>query len=156
MSSFPILLVEDDLLDLQLAREAFLEVGVDNEIHHVRDGEELLAFLRRDGQFEGRPLPRPGLIILDLNMPRLDGPAAIEQIRRDPHLRTIPIVVMTTSSNEVDVQRAYRLGASAYVVKPNTFGDLVDQIGQVVRFWCGTARIVQPDEQPRELEGVGS
>jgi two-component system response regulator len=131
-----ILMAEDDADDRLLVREAFEESRLINELRFVEDGEELLEYLRREGRYAGSdPAPRPGLILLDLNMPRMDGREALKAIKADPDLRRIPVVVMTTSKAEEDIFRSYDLGASSYITKPVTFDRLVDLMKALGRYW---------------------
>ena len=131
-----ILLADDDPEDRMLAREALEESRVSNKLDTVVDGEELMDYLNRRGSYEslkGNPLP--GLILLDLNMPRKDGREALREIKSDPHLRRIPVVVLTTSRAEEDIYRTYDLGVNSFITKPVTFGGLVDVIKTLSRYW---------------------
>ncbi|MDB4951176.1 MAG: response regulator receiver protein [Gemmatimonadetes bacterium] len=132
----PILMADDDPDDRLLARDALAEACVANELCFVEDGEELLEYLHGDGRWAppARPL-RPGLILLDLNMPRKDGREALREIKADPGLRRIPVVVLTTSRDEEDVLRCYDLGASSYITKPVTFHGLVSAMTVLGRYW---------------------
>jgi two-component system, response regulator len=131
-----ILLAEDDPDDRMLLQEAVLEGRLANEMRCVEDGEELLDYLRRRGRYTGEgAAPRPGLILLDLNMPRKDGREALREIKADPDLRQIPVVVLTTSKAEEDVFRSYDLGANSFVTKPVTFQSLVDLMRTLGRYW---------------------
>ncbi|HEY1787963.1 MAG TPA: response regulator [Verrucomicrobiae bacterium] len=131
-----ILLADDDPDDRKLTQEAFMENRLANEFHAVEDGEELLDYLHRRGQYESlRGDPLPGLILLDLNMPRKDGREALKEIKADPDLRRIPIVVLTTSKAEEDIVRTYDLGVNSYVTKPVTFKSLVELIKILGCYW---------------------
>ena len=131
-----ILLADDDLDDRKLTQDAFAENRLANQLHCVEDGEDLLEYLRRSGKFSGlRGTPLPGLILLDLNMPRKDGREALKEIKADPELRRIPIVVLTTSKAEEDIVRTYDLGVNSYVTKPVTFKSLVELIKVMGRYW---------------------
>ncbi|REJ80738.1 MAG: response regulator [Acidobacteria bacterium] len=131
-----ILLADDDPDDRLFAREALEESLIANRLHCVEDGEELLEFLRREGRYSPpAEVPRPGLILLDLNMPRVDGRAALAQIKSDPELRRIPVVVMTTSRAEEDVLRSYDLGVNSFISKPVTFGGLVEVMRNLGHYW---------------------
>ena len=131
-----ILLADDDEDDRILAEQAFEECRLANELRMVADGEELLDYLHRRGAFaEPTSAPRPGLILLDLNMPRKDGREALREIKADPVLRSIPIVVLTTSKQEEDVLRTYDLGVNSFITKPVTFEGLVDVIKTLGRYW---------------------
>ena len=131
-----ILLAEDDADDRLLVREALVEGRVLNELRCVEDGEELLDYLRRRGRYaDPEESPRPGLVLLDLNMPRKDGREALREIKADPDLKRIPIVVMTTSKAEEDIVRSYDLGANSYITKPVTFERLVELMKVLGRYW---------------------
>ena len=132
----PILLADDDPEDRQFAREAFQACRLANEIFVVEDGQELLDYLRRAGRYSDPLLsPRPALILLDLKMPRVDGLEALAQIKADPQLRQIPVVVLTTSGVDEDISRSYDLGVSSFIRKPVTFEGLVDAIRGLGRYW---------------------
>jgi CheY-like chemotaxis protein len=131
-----IVLADDDPDDRQLTEEAFAENRLVNQLHCVEDGEKLLDYLHRRGEFEKyRNEPLPGLILLDLNMPRKDGREALKEIKADPALRRIPIVVLTTSKAEEDIVRSYDLGVNSYVTKPVTFKSLVELVKVLGRYW---------------------
>ena len=131
-----ILLAEDDADDRLLVKEALAEGRVLNELRSVGDGEELLDYLRRRGRYaDPAASPRPGLVLLDLNMPRKDGREALREIKADPDLRRIPVVVMTTSKAEEDIFRSYDLGANSYISKPVTFERLVELMKVMGRYW---------------------
>ncbi len=131
-----ILIADDDADDRLMAQEALEEARLANELHGVEDGEELLDYLHRRGPYltlSGTPLP--GLILLDLNMPRKDGREALKEIKADPTLRRIPIVVLTTSKAEEDILRTYDLGVSSFIVKPVAFESLVEVMKALARYW---------------------
>ena len=131
-----ILLAEDDADDRLLVREALTEGRVVNELRCVEDGEELLDYLHRRGRYaDPEESPRPGLVLLDLNMPRKDGREALREIKADPDLKRIPVVVMTTSKAEEDIFRSYDLGANSYITKPVTFERLVELMKVLGRYW---------------------
>lgn len=131
-----ILMAEDDADDRLLVREAFDESRLLNELRFVEDGEELMEYLRRQGRYASPDSsPRPGLILLDLNMPRMDGREALRAIKEDDDLRRIPIVVMTTSKAEEDIFRSYESGASSYITKPVTFERLVELMKALGQYW---------------------
>ncbi len=136
MSSVTILMADDDEDDRQLARDALVESRLRNELRCVEDGEELIEYLTRKGRYEDpASSPRPGLILLDLNMPRMDGREALQIIKSIPELRMIPVVVLTTSKTEEDICRSYDLGASSYITKPVTFGGLVETVQALGKYW---------------------
>jgi CheY-like chemotaxis protein len=131
-----ILYADDDAEDRMLVKDAWEESHVANEMAFVEDGEELMDYLHRRGKYTGLANTRlPGLILLDLNMPRKDGREALKEIKSDPVLRSIPIVVLTTSKAEEDIFRAYDLGVNSFIVKPVTFQSLVDLTVVLNRYW---------------------
>lgn len=141
-----ILLADDDPDDRKLTQDAFMENRLANEFHAVEDGEELMEYLHRQGKYESlRGDPLPGLILLDLNMPRKDGREALKEIKADPDLRRIPIVVLTTSKAEEDIVRTYDLGVNSYVTKPVTFKSLVELIKVLGCYWFEVVQL-PPDE----------
>lgn len=131
-----ILMADDDADDRMLTKEALEESRVSNALYFVEDGEELLDYLNRRGKFaDAEKAPRPGLILLDLNMPRKDGREALREIKADPDLRRIPVVIMTTSKAEEDVFRSYDLGANSFITKPVTFERLVELMRALGQYW---------------------
>jgi CheY-like chemotaxis protein len=141
-----ILLADDDPDDRKLTQDAFVENRLVNVLHCVEDGEELMEYLRRQGRYvDQKDAPLPGLILLDLNMPRKDGREALKEIKADPELRRIPIVVLTTSKAEEDILRTYDLGVNSYVTKPVTFKSLVELIKVLGRYWFEVVEL-PPDE----------
>ena len=131
-----ILYAEDDEEDQMLVQDAFEESRLANELHFVEDGEELMDYLYRRGKYtELNNVPLPGLILLDLNMPKKDGREALSEIKADSNLRRIPIVVLTTSKAEEEILRAYDLGVSGFIIKPVTFESLVDIVKTLSRYW---------------------
>lgn len=131
-----ILLADDDADDRMLAREALVESRLVNDLRSVEDGEQLMDYLHRRGPYaDPESSPRPGLILLDLNMPRKDGREALAEIKSVPALRQIPIVVLTTSKAEEDIYRTYDLGVNSFVTKPVTFDGLVSVMKALGRYW---------------------
>ncbi len=131
-----ILLADDDADDRMLARDALTESRLANDFRTVEDGEELLDYLKSRGKYADRAAhPRPGLILLDLNMPRLDGREALREIKSDPELRQIPVVVLTTSKAEEDIYRSYDMGVNSFITKPVTFDGLVGVMKTLGRYW---------------------
>jgi len=131
-----LLLAEDDPDDCLLVRQALEKCRPTSDLRCVEDGEELLDYLRRRGKYgDPKQSPRPGLILLDLNMPRKDGREALREIKGDPKLRAIPIVVLTTSKSEEDVARAYNLGVNSYITKPVRFAALVEVMQAIGKYW---------------------
>ena len=131
-----ILMADDDADDRAMTKEALEENRLTNPLHFVEDGEALMDYLYRRGRFAG-PLaaPTPGLILLDLNMPKKDGREALAEIKADPGLRRIPVIVLTTSKAEEDIFRSYDLGASSFITKPVTFEGLVQCIRTLGDYW---------------------
>lgn len=134
--SITILMADDDEDDRLLTRDALTESRVLNRLFCVEDGVELLQYLRREDKYEDKDLyPRPGLILLDLNMPRMDGREALQKIKADPELRSIPVVILTTSKQEEDMVKGYGLGAASYITKPVNFEGLVDLMKAIGHYW---------------------
>jgi len=131
-----ILLADDDEDDRRLTKDAFAESRLANDLRCVEDGQQLLDYLRREGAFrDAAAAPRPGLILLDLNMPKLDGREALQAIKADPTLRSIPVVVLTTSKSEEDVFRSYDLGVNSFITKPVSFEGLVEVVRILGHYW---------------------
>ncbi len=131
-----IVMADDDPEDVRMTTEALEESRLANDLRFVENGEELLKYLRREGKYSAEDSsPRPGLILLDLNMPRMDGRTALAEIRRSPELRSIPIVVLTSSKEDADIYRSYDLGVNSYIVKPVTFESLVDILQTLEKYW---------------------
>ena len=141
-----ILIADDDSDDRMLALDAFRENRLTNELRFVEDGQELMDFLKRRGNYAGLAgAPLPALILLDLNMPKKDGREALREIKADPELRRIPIVVMTTSKEEEDVYRAYDLGVNSFITKPASFESLVDIIKSLADYWFDVVELPGDD-----------
>lgn len=131
-----ILMADDDLDDQMLTLDALREAKLSNDIRFVQDGVELLEYLRREGKYANPELsPRPGIVLLDLNMPRMDGRQALAIIKEDKELRRIPVIVLTTSSAEEDIFRSYDMGVNSYVTKPVTFEGLTKLMGVFSNYW---------------------
>ena len=133
-----ILLVEDSPRDAELVLTALAEHHLANEVVHVRDGADAMDYLYRRGKFTDRSTGEPAVVLLDLKMPRVDGLEVLRQIKADPVLKMIPVVMMTSSREERDLLRSYELGVNAYVVKPVHFHELVDAVKNVGAFWAVT------------------
>ena len=134
-----ILLVEDSPSDRALAMHALREARVSNELHTVADGEAAMAFLRRSGEYAD--VPRPDLVILDLNLPKKDGREVLADLKDDPDLRAIPVIVLTTSAADEDITAMYDLQAAGYVTKPVAFGDFVAAVRGIEEFWLSLVRL---------------
>jgi two-component system response regulator len=137
-----ILIAEDDPDDRLLARDALAESKIVNMVRFVEDGQELLDYLRRRGRFADPAVsPTPGIVLVDLNMPRMDGRTAIDAMKKDPALRHIPVTVLTTSSADEDIFRSYELGVSSYITKPVSFDGLVRVMRSVGQYWFETVEL---------------
>ena len=141
LSSLPtIMLVEDNIDDHDAAIRSFKAAHLDNPIQWCRTGREALDYLKHEGGFAERPpRPRPALILLDLNMPGIDGKKVLAIVKQDPGLKKIPIVILTTSSDERDVIQCYELGASTYIQKPVDFDGLIAAVSRIKDYWFGLA-----------------
>lgn len=145
--SITILMADDDEDDRLMTKEAFEEARLANELRFVEDGEELMDYLNRRGEYTNpADSPRPGLILLDLNMPRKDGREALKEIKADPDLKQIPIVVLTTSKAEEDIYRSYDLGVNSFITKPVSFEGMVFVISTLAQYWF---QIVQLPENKK-------
>lgn len=137
-----LLVAEDDEDDRLMLDDAVRNCGIQNPLRFVVDGEELLDYLHHRGHYtDPQRYPHPGLILLDLNMPKLDGRSALREIKADPLLREIPVIVLTTSSSPDDISRCYQHGANAYVTKPGSYAALLDMVRNFSAFWLQTARL---------------
>ena len=134
-----ILMVEDNPADIRLTKEAFKDAKVLNNMHIVVDGEEAMAFLRREGN--SPDAPRPDLILLDLNLPKKDGREVLAEIKKDPELKRIPVVILTTSEDEKDIFKAYDLHVNAYVKKPVDLNQFMKVVEAVEDFWLTVVRL---------------
>lgn len=139
-----ILLVEDHPKDIELTLEALAEHNLVNRVVVLKDGVEAIDYLRRQGAYAGMPLELPAVILLDIKMPRMDGIEVLENIKSDAVLKTIPVVMLTSSREEPDLQKCYKLGVNAYVVKPVDFNDFFIAVKQLGVFWAVL------NEMPRE------
>lgn len=146
-----ILVADDDADDRLMIKEALEENRLANDLRFVEDGEELMHYLQRKGIYEDpAKSPRPGIILLDLNMPKKDGREALKEIKSDPNLREIPVVVLTTSKAQEDVYRTYNLGVNSFVTKPVTFEALVEIIRVLGRYWFEIVELpVHPEKNLR-------
>lgn len=131
-----VLLVEDSPNDAELTLEAFAESGLANEVVWVRDGREALDYLHREGAFASRPDGLPAVVLLDLKMPKVDGLQVLEHVKKHPQLKSVPVVMLTSSREESDLARSYGLGVNAYVVKPVGFPEFVKALKELGLFWA--------------------
>lgn len=137
-----ILFAEDDEDDYLLLRDALTEVGLGKHLHWVRDGEELMEYLHHTGAYQGSSnSPRPALILLDLNMPRKDGRAALKEIKSDPVLRRIPVIALTTSKSPDDLVHTYDLGVNSLIWKPLSYPGFVDIAKQLKKYWFDIVKL---------------
>lgn len=140
-----ILLADDDEDDRELTRDALEDARLANDFRTVADGQEPMDYLRREGRYadQAADAPRPGINLLDLNMPKKDGREALAEIKADPNLRRIPVVVLTTSKSEEDILRSYDLGVNSFISKPVTFAGLVDAMRAWSRYWFELVELSQ-------------
>lgn len=136
-----ILLVEDSPTDVMLTREAMEQYKVLNPLDIVEDGVDAMDYLKSCGKYAGREPVRPGLIILDLNLPRMSGREVLYELKQDPELRNIPVVVLTTSKSEEDVVKSYCLHANCYITKPVDFAKFIDVVRSINEFWFGVVTL---------------
>jgi CheY-like chemotaxis protein len=136
-----ILVADDDADDRMFMEQALRQTGYQHDIQFVEDGEELLDYLRRQGRFSEANAPWPNLLMLDLNMPRINGFQALEAIKADPDLRRLPVVIMTTSTADEDVMKTYNLGVNSFITKPFNFHRLVEMIGAMKTYWLDTVKL---------------
>ena len=140
-----ILMADDDADDRLLAKDAMNEAQMGGELRFVENGEELLDYLRRRGPYaNGASVPRPSLILLDLNMPKMDGREALRAIKADPDLRRIPVVMLTTSKADTDINSLYELGVNSFITKPFQFDVLVKVMRMVGDYWLKTVELPGP------------
>jgi CheY-like chemotaxis protein len=131
-----ILIADDDADDREMLKAAFEETRFNHDIQFVQDGEELLCYLKKKGNYAtGHSYPLPQIILLDLNMPRKDGREALREIKADNYLKRIPVIVLTTSTEEKDVHRSYELGVNSFIIKPVTFNALVEFVRTLRKYW---------------------
>lgn len=140
-TTMTILIADDDTDDRLFMEQALRQNEYSQQIQFVEDGEELMEYLRREGRYHDRNAPWPNLLILDLNMPRKNGFQALEEIKDDPKLRRLPVIVMTTSSADEDVVKTYNLGVNSFVTKPFNFNRLVEIVGTLKTYWMDTVKL---------------
>ncbi|MBP9691966.1 MAG: response regulator [Alphaproteobacteria bacterium] len=134
-----ILLAEDNPADVRLTQEAFKDGKISNNLYVVKDGIEAMAFLRKEDKYE--KMPYPDLFLLDLNMPRMDGREVLKEVKSDPKLKQIPIIILTTSEAESDVIKSYELHANCYITKPVDFEKFITVVKQIEEFWFSIVRL---------------
>lgn len=146
-SSISILVADDDPDDRQMTKEALEENFLLNELQFVEDGQQLMDYLRKEGRFADPSInaPRPGLILLDLNMPKKDGRECLKEIKSDPDLRSIPIIILTTSKAEEDIIKTYDLGVNCFVTKPVTFTELISVTRSIGEYWFEIVKLPNPN-----------
>jgi CheY-like chemotaxis protein len=147
-SGIIILMADDDDDDYMLTQKALKKSKLLNTLCRVSDGEELLEYLRGEGRYEGVACERPGVILLDLNMPKKDGREALKDIKSDPNLRDIPVVVFTTSKAEEDVYRSYQLGVNSFITKPVTFQSLIQVMQTLGKYWFEIVELPRSNGNP--------
>jgi len=151
-TSMTILIVDDDTEDRMMMADAFAESHIANPLRFVENGEQLMDYLYQRGVYaDSASAPRPGLIILDLNMPKKDGRKALQEIKSDPRLRHIPVVVLTTSKAEQDVYRSYDMGVNSFITKPVTLTGLLEVVSTLGKYWFEIVDL--PLERARNLDG---
>ena len=141
IKTITILMADDDPDDRILTKDALEENRLANDLHFVEDGEELMDYLHQRGKYTAENAPRPGLILLDLNMPRKDGREALAEIKAEPKFKQIPVIVLTTSKAEEDILKTYDLGVSSFITKPVTFEDLVYVTKAIGNYWFGIVEL---------------
>ena len=142
MRQLTVLLVEDNPRDVRLTQRAFQQAGLPHDLRVVRDGDEALAYLHREGAYkETETAPRPDVILLDLNLPRMGGHELLREVKQDSRFKQVPIIVLTTSERPDDVRLAYDAGANAYLLKPVEFNRFTEVIGQLGKFWLETVEL---------------
>jgi CheY-like chemotaxis protein len=151
-----ILVAEDDEEDRLLTEEALAGAHLVNDLRFVVDGEDLMSYLRREGPYSAAgAAPRPGIVLLDLNMPKKDGREALAEIKQDPDLHRIPVVVLTTSKAEEDILKTYELGVNSFITKPVTFTGLVEALQAFSRYWFEIVELPNGDTGASHGSAVG-
>ncbi len=142
MSQLTVLLIEDNLRDVRLTQRAFAQASLSHNLRVVRDGDEALAYLYREGEYKDpSSAPRPDVILLDLNLPRMGGHEVLRRLKLDPRFKSVPIIVLTTSGRPDDVRQAYEEGANAYLLKPVEFARFTEMLEQFGKFWFETIEL---------------
>jgi CheY-like chemotaxis protein len=142
VSHLTVLLIEDNPRDIRLTQRAFVQAGLEHDLRIVRDGDEALAYLYHEGAYvDPKEAPRPDVILLDLNLPRMGGHEVLQRLKQDPRFKSLPIIVLTTSGRADDIRLAYEAGANAYLLKPVEFARFTEVMGQLVTFWFETVEL---------------
>lgn len=144
-----ILVADDDPDDRDMIKDAFAENRLVNDLRFVADGVELMEYLHKSGKYKSKDAPRPGLILLDLNMPKKDGREALKEIKNDANLKSIPVVVLTTSKAEEDIYRSYNLGVNSFVTKPVKFESLVHLTRDLGKYWFEIVELPRSETEKR-------
>ena len=134
-----ILLVDDNPDDIMIAKKAFQKCQIRNKVYVTHDGEEAIQFLRKEGNY--KDVLTSALVILDLNMPKVDGFEVLKTIKSDDELKSIPIIVLTSSERDEDIERAYKLGCNSFIVKPASFKNFVEAVMEIKRYWLSLSKI---------------
>ncbi len=140
-TAVPILMADDDADDRYLLKSAFEDCRLTNPLHFVEDGVQLMDYLLRKGAYSETGYPAPGLILLDLNMPRMDGREALRAIKTHPELKSIPVIILTTSKSDEEILNTYVSGANCFITKPVSFDELMGVVSSIGKFWLETASI---------------
>lgn len=146
-SPVTVLLVEDNEGDARLAMEALKDGKIKNDLHHVRDGVEAMEYLNREGKYNTENAPRPDIVLLDLNMPRMDGREVLQEINKNSKLACIPVIVLTTSASEMDIVKSYSLHANCYISKPVDFNKFVNVVRAIEHFWFTIVSLPEIDDE---------
>jgi CheY-like chemotaxis protein len=142
LPEYPILLVEDNLDDILITKRALLKGRIRNKLYIVNDGEEALEFFKKQGRYKDAPTPT--LVLLDLKMPKLDGFGVLKAVKSDETLKSIPIIVLTSSARDTDIDRAYKLGANSYIMKPVNFDNFIETILSIEHYWLTISKVPVP------------
>ena len=140
-----VLLVEDNEGDARLAIEALKDGRIRNDLHHVKDGVEAMEYLNREGKYNTENAPRPDIVLLDLNMPRMDGREVLQEINKNSNLACIPVIVLTTSESEMDIIKIYSLHANCYISKPVDFNKFINVVRAIENYWFSIVSLPEID-----------
>lgn len=140
-----VLLVEDNEGDARLAIEALKDGKIRNDLHHVKDGVEAMEYLNREGKYNTENAPRPDIVLLDLNMPRMDGREVLQEINKNSNLACIPVIVLTTSESEMDIIKSYSLHANCYISKPVDFNKFINVVRAIENYWFSIVSLPEID-----------